>query len=459
MSLSEELRNQGNECYRRATQVDAGSSPVKARNLYEQALSQYYQAKEKAEDRKDECSAAKNIGKAAWRIAGVLRDKNDGPETIIFYLHEAIKGFCVAYNHSEDCKDAEWRTDVFETLNVCLQEVNEMADALGNRDQKIAQLEKLCTVNTVVQAAGDIQLALGTLYFHDGTTSLQNGDYKKCLRRMKDCYRPIEEVKRLGFYRGVSCATPDLLADARVLEQDVFYHSCSASSIQARSQGDELLELAMQGEENLDMDLIFDVIDWYKQAVVLAREIDLEQEAIGSSRLGVVYDKVLKITGRAKAYFTKCLELVEALKPRTFFLDKWYKDCTATLKRYQDEARARDEEERQKSRAKFIEDLADELKDLKDHNSGAISFIKHLYVNYPPKISSWVKPGEEDMKKWDSLVIRSKEYKKLVLKVLAFYHPDKVDEKEHGKKWKILCEEITKMLNLHFERTKDTTYE
>ena len=61
------IRNQGNECYRRATQVEAGSSPVKARNLYEQALSQYYQAKEKAEDRKDDFSAAKNIGKAAWR--------------------------------------------------------------------------------------------------------------------------------------------------------------------------------------------------------------------------------------------------------------------------------------------------------------------------------------------------------------------------------------------------------
>ena len=455
MSLSEILRNQGNECFRRATQVDANSSPVKTRNLYEQALSLYYQAKDKAENRKDECSAAKNIGKAAWRIAGVLRDKNDTPETIIFYLHEAIKGLCVAYNHSEDCKDAEWRADVFETLSVCLQQVSEVADTFGSRDQKIAQLEKLCSVNTVVQAAGDIQLALATLYFHDGTTSLQNGDYKKCLGRMKDCYRPIEEVKRLGFYTGVSCATSELLTEARVLEQDVFYHSCSASSIQARSQGDELLELAMQGEENLDMDLIFDVIDWYKQAIVLAREIDLEQEAIGSSRLGVVYDKVLKITSRAKEYFTKCLELMEALKPRTFFLHQWYKDCTVALKRYQDEARERDEEERQKARAKFIEELADELKDLKDHNSGAISFIKHLYLNYPPKLSSWEKPGEEDMKKWDSLVIRSKQYKKLLMKVLTFYHPDKVDENEHGKKWKIFCEEITKLLNLHFERTKD----
>ena len=452
MSLSREIRDEGNNFFRRACRLSTSSQ--EARDLFEQALSCYYRAKEKSDTRDDECSAAKNIGKAAWRIAGVLGKNGDKPKTVIFYLHEAIKGLCTAYNHSEACKDSEWRGEVFETLSVCLQEVMNTSGALGDADQRIAQLEKLSSVNTVIEAAPDIQMSLAALYFHDGTTKLQNGDYKKCMTRMRDCYRPIEEVKRLCRYAGVTRATHEMLEEARVLEQDVFYNTCSASSIQARVQGDQLLQLALQEQEELDMTLIFEVIDWFKQAVVLSREVDIEQEAIAESRLGVVYDKVLKMTFRAKAYFTHSFELAESLKPRIFTSHEWYRDCTTALKRYQDEARARDEQEKQKARAVFMEALSEELKDLKAQKSKVIPFIKHLYLNYPPKIASWKKPSDLEMKKWESLESGSKECKKILIKALSVYHPDKVDEKLYGMKWKVLCEEITKMLNFHYEQTK-----
>lgn len=455
-TLSSEIRNQGNDFFRRAGRALASSSLREAKDLFEQALTCYYRAKDKAVgDRDDECSAAKNIGKAAWKIAGVLSKQEEKPKTIIFYLHEAIKGLCIAYNHSEACKDAEWREEVFETLNVCLQEVLNEADALGDVDQRIAQLEKLCSINTVIEAAPDIQINLATLYFHNGTTKLQNGDYKKCLIRMKDCYRPIEEVKRLCRYSSVTRATHEMLTEAQTLEQDVFYHTCSASSIQARVQGDQLLQVALQEQEDLDMTLVFEVIDWYKQAVVLSREVDIEQEAIAESRLGVVYDKVLKLTLRAKAYFTHSFELAESLKPRVFTSQTWFKDCTSALKRYQDEARARDEQEKQKQRAKFMEELGEELEDIRAYKSRAIPLIKHLYLNYPPKILRWKKPSDEEMEKWESVERKSKEYKKLLVKALSVYHPDKVDENHHGKKWKVLCEEITKMLTFHYEGTKN----
>lgn len=455
MSLSLEIRNQGNEFFRRASRAIAGSSSREAKDLYEQALSCYYRAKEKSVDRDEECSAAKNIGKAAWKIAEVLIKQEDKPQTIIFYLHEAIKGLCTAYNHSEACKDAEWRGEVFETLNVCLQEVMNSSESLGDADQRIAQLEKLCSLNTVIEAAPDIQLNLASLYFHDGTTKLQNGDYKKCLIRMKDCYRPIEEVKRLGRYAGVTRATREMLTEVQVLEQDVFYHMCSASSIQARVQGDQLLQVALQEQEELDMNLIFEVIDWYKQAVVLAREVDIEQEAIAESRLGVVYDNVLKLSFRAKAYFTHSLQLAESLKPRMFTSQVWYNECTGALKRYQDETRARDEQEKRKARAKFLEELKEDLQNIRAHKAEAIPLIKYLYLNYPPKIPTWKKPTDEKMKKWESLQTDSKDYKKLLIEALRVYHPDKVDENQYGKKWKVLCEEITKMVTVHYERIKN----
>jgi len=453
MSLSSTLRNQGNEFFRQAVRLDVDCSPQQARDLFERALSCYYQAKDKSNNREDECSAAKNIGKAAWKIARVLTKSGDKPQTIIFYLHEAIKGLCTAYSNSEECKDPEWRGEVFETISVCLQEVIDAAEAFGHADQKIAQLEKLVVITTVNEAVPDIQMKLATSYFHDGTTKLQNGDYKKCLSRMKDCYRPIEEVKHLSSRYGGDLKY-ELLEEAEILEKDVFYHTCAASAFQARVHGDELLQTALKEQEELDMTLIFEVIDWYKQAVVLAREVEIEQEAIAESRLGVVYDKVLRMTLRAKAYFTHSFELAESLKPRVFTSQDWYKDCITTLKKYQDEARQKDEEEQQKARAAFLEELSEELADIRSHKARAADLIKHVYSNYPPKHPCWQKPSDEDMKKWGEMELDSRDYKKLLLKALGFYHPDKVDEKIHGMKWKILCGEITKMLNDHYEGTK-----
>ena len=453
MSLSSNLRNQGNEFFRQASRLDIDSSPQQAKDLYERALSCYYQAKDKSNNREDECSAAKNIGKAAWKIAGVLTKRNEKPQTVIFYLHEAIKGLCNAYNNSEERKEPEWRTEVFETLTVCLQEVIDTAEAFEDTDQKITQLEKLARITTVNEAAPDVQMNLATIYFHDGTTKLQNGDYKKCLSRMRDCYRPVEEVKRLCRINGGGL-NYTMLEEAQTLEKDVFYHTCAASAVQAREQGDQLLKTALMEQEELDMTLIFEVIDWYKQAVVLAREVEIEQEAIAESRLGVVYDKVLKMTLRAKAYFTHSFELAESLKPRVFTSKDWLKDCTTALKKYQDEARLRDEEEKRKARASFLVELSDELRDIGRHKTRAADLIKYVYNNFPPKNPSWQKPSNEEMEKWHEMDTDSKDYKKLLVKALSVYHPDKVDENVHGMKWKVLCEEITKMLTNHYEGTK-----
>lgn len=450
MSLSSIIRNQGNEYFRQACSSKS-LGLQKTRELYDQALGHYYQAKEKAENPEDQCSAAKNIGKAAWRITGVLTQKMESFHTVLHYKHEAIKGLCAAYNGSEECKPLQWRNEVLGTLSLCLQEVIDSCDTF-HTDIKIYQLERLVLITTVDRASADLQLKLARLYFFDGATKLQNGDYKTCLSRMRDCYRPIEEAKRLAHITGEEL--DDLLREGETLEQDVFYHTCSASSMQARLQGDHLLTVALQDEEELDMTLVFEVIDWYKQAVLLAREVEIEQEAIAESRLGVVYDKVLKLTHRAKDYFKHTLELAESMKPRVFTSHDWYKECVTTLQRYQEEVRQRDEEEKRKVRAKFLEELKEELEDIKKHNTSAIALIKHVYTSYPPKSTSWEKPSDDDMTKWDSLEKGTKEYKKLLVKALAVFHPDKVDDKEHGMKWKVLSEEITKMITNYYENTK-----
>ena len=57
------------------------------------------------------------------------------------------------------------------------------------------------------------------------------------------------------------------------------------------------------------------------------------------------------------------------------------------------------------------------------------------------------------MAQWSEL--EEKEVKKLLLNAVIAYHPDKADEEKHGRKWKVLAEEITKFITPYYEETKN----
>ena len=77
--------------------------------------------------------------------------------------------------------------------------------------------------------------------------------------------------------------------------------------------------------------------------------------------------------------------------------------------------------------------------------SGPIALLKFIYAEFPPKNVDH-KMLEGDMK--DTNVL-----KKIVVKAIQHYHPDKQVE-HNDNKWSVLCTEITKMLNAHYEKVK-----
>lgn len=58
------------------------------------------------------------------------------------------------------------------------------------------------------------------------------------------------------------------------------------------SAGEELLDSVIQDEEILNIDMVWEVVDWLCRAAQLTRDHDLEMEAMALSSLGKVYDKV-----------------------------------------------------------------------------------------------------------------------------------------------------------------------
>ena len=381
-------RGKGNRIFENAKKW--GLSHNTRKRLLENAMASYVSAEILASDSDEYASALKNHAKAAWNLYCLLKEKEEHDVSL---LMEASKFFCLAYEKGSSKRD-EWREDLLTSLTLCTEEVHDVCRNINEVDEKCKILSSFFEVVTVKPAHVRLKMNLAKILFHHAVKLLQGEDFKGALKRARDCYRPIEEAKRLN--QSDSCA-----AEIRVLEKDVHILTCSAESVQACKRGNELLTVATLEVDCINIDLVWDAIDWFKTASILTRDQDLEQEAIALSHLGFVYEKVLKLKYRSKEYYKKCLELVESMKPRTFLTQDWYQRCVSTLQELQMEERMRDEREKQKEREKKLEAVKEELKDLKKNNTGKCEFLIHVYNTYPPKNPKWEKPSEKENEKME----------------------------------------------------------
>lgn len=130
----------------------------------------------------------------------------------------------------------------------------------------------------------------------------------------------------------------------------------------------------------------------------------------------------------------------------------WFKNCAEILERYQKETVAAEEEKWNKEREEIVKELEKELKGIdKADQKDSQEFLRYVYRVFPPKNKDH---------KLEASVKRKGQHvehdvlKKTLQKAIIHYHPDKVDTEQHGKVWKVLCEEITKRLTCRYERMK-----
>ena len=59
--------------------------------------------------------------------------------------------------------------------------------------------------------------------------------------------------------------------------------------------------------------MAWEILDWYKKAKGLTREIDIEMEAQALSRIGKFYDEVMESPSKAKPNFKEAIHLAQSL--------------------------------------------------------------------------------------------------------------------------------------------------
>ncbi|XP_061188288.1 uncharacterized protein LOC133196411 [Saccostrea echinata] len=430
------LREEGNKVYQSACahgigQVIQIDRLQRARNLYQRA----YDA-DGTDD--DKCSAAKNLALCEWRIGKLQIAKQGRIELIVHNFKEALKNYQYAYIKGNICKDSNWVTDIASKYVECFRDVEKFLSEFSF-ECRIRYLTSIVQLISVPEVIANVYVQLTQHHFHEGINAWQKGDFMKCKHQMAECHFPMHEARKHGKEQ------PDILSELEVLENDVHMHMCIAESSKARQTGDELLEKITRYYETIDMNMVWDIIDWYKQSILLARELDMEQEAISLARIGNVYAKVLKFKPQAKEYYKRAIQMAASMAPRTFVACEWYKECTEMLKKYQEETVMHEQEQKDKEKEKVKEEIKGELEGIKEKHLKMtnIQFLKYVYVTYPPKNEAFKleKDAEENIKK-------------ALQKAVTHYHPDRSEPEKNGLKWKVMSEEITKFLTSRYEIQK-----
>ena len=82
--------------------------------------------------------------------------------------------------------------------------------------------------------------------------------------------------------------------------------------------GDDIWEKYYEDNQSNVTEMTWEILDWYKKAVLLTREVDVEMEAIALSRIGELYDKIFKLKSNAARNFKRAIQLALSLYPQAF---------------------------------------------------------------------------------------------------------------------------------------------
>jgi DnaJ-domain-containing protein 1 len=435
-SVSCEWREKGNEIYRSAENL----SPVLRKKRLQQAISIYTNAFQTQANDDELSSAAKNLATASCRLADIVEEKF----AHIYHVKEAGKYFSIAYDAGLKSKSQPWIELLLTNTRLFIDEAIQFSLNLSDFKERARLLSYIACEISEENLKALCFLNLADANFKAGISELAKGKYKECLFFMRECYHPVEEARRYGH------CDPFVSTEVAIYESDIFQHQCTAESIQARSTGDDLFRSVLCDEDNLNVDMVWEVIDFYKQAILLTRERDVEFEAIGHSRLGRVYDQVLKLKVKAKENFMRCLELCNSMHPRVFTSEKWYQEATEALNRYQREVRRKEEQAWSAQKNSILLELKEDIDKLKEVSANTEDLLRHIYRAHPPK-------NKDHTLNESYLSGENQNMKKALRESLLHYHPDRLKAKDLGKKWIVLCEEITKFLNLRYEHYKSTS--
>ena len=245
----------------------------------------------------------------------------------------------------------------------------------------------------------------------------------------------------------------EALAGLKELTSDVRMERAVVEAYMGIAEGDQTMEAALKGDEELNVEGLWAAVDMFRAAIVSARERDIEAEAQANSRLGTAW-KALCGPSHAHSYFKRCVDLGLSLFPRVMTSKAWFAAALKEVEAHQEQVAREEEEEDARDAAPYLEKLKEEIDALRRaSDKSALDLLKHIYEEL--KVENYIRGNEAQglkakLKNRDTKA----DMKKQVQTALLHFHTDKNCAAQYGMLWHVFCGEITKLLNAKYNILK-----
>lgn len=146
----------------------------------------------------------------------------------------------------------------------------------------------LFVVNCFERTALEKLDSLATVYYTLGQLT-----FEKAVSRFKEEPQLIYECRpHLDRALYWACESDKFRSDEiEELRRSIWLHQCMYESSNARHTGIRMLEAHLNNDEHLSMDIIWIIIDKFRQAILLAKEHDIEGKVLGIKILVFIFNK------------------------------------------------------------------------------------------------------------------------------------------------------------------------
>ena len=420
-------------------------------NLYEISL-------KLANDRQEKFKSQKNLALSYFKVVDKMSNgagySEKNFEEFFYYASFSINHYMAALKLCDESKVL----NELEARIIQLIEKIETTLSIYHIHKPNLLMPKLLKLASVIswdhhRIMIKIILAIIKKYFTYGIFCYDNNKHKESSSAFENCLQFIREA--LFNKRTFIMNNEDILNDfyeideLNELEDSVKFYliRCKASILISLS--DHYYSLAIFEDESVDMDLVLEAVDYLRQAMMILEDdenkLDIELIAILCSKLGKIFYRIYKNINKGENLVRKSINYGMSLHPKNVSLENWYREASSILSEISKIKEKEEKEKTDEERKKYLEELKSTIEDLdkRSKNESIESFIKFILEKHPP-----IKNLKYDV---DAEKEKSN-IRKVIMKVISFYHPDKFSNEDLKKK--ILMEEITKILTTKHEYFK-----
>lgn len=438
-----------------------------------QALRLWKEQIREGQDPESWCSLQKNIGSAHLQRARLV----EGQIAWVWEFSEALRCWAAAWrvkpqtewSQALEKRAEEVSLECFTKLCIVSDDYNARVSTLAtlrkNAAPQAGDMPRVCFVLSYLRAEQFFKVAVrlqdqaskSVIHLNsldDRRLDLIASRNNLCLaeedlRQADSSFKAWEQIRgdEIALLGGDGSLTKTDLED---LVERCQIHKCIADASLALLAGEASLRAAMQDVEELDVEQLWVAFDFFKEAGLLLREKDLLLEAFTCSKMGQILRSVWKDDKRSHDYYVRSLQLAD-ISGSHCGTHEWYRVARDALTQDQQAKQRKEEMDKQHEDEPYKIALHAELETLKEklRTESHEGFLKFIYETHKPKKFPDYKFEVVARKETDEY---NSEMKRLLLKSLLHYHPDK--QAGEDRKWCVLCGEITKILTNKYETFK-----